>query len=271
MNILLLLLPPDLLMRNALVAKTGEFSYQVSLQRYSDSKHFCGGAILNPDWILTAGGCVDDTEPPAIYAVAGSIYAYVGHNYDIELAVLHPNYKPNNDSFNLALLRPTNAIKLDHFVKEIGINLAFVEPRERVTLAGWGSTTHAGGPMSDVLRWVYYITLSNKECRRRMSDEIQDRPLYNSSLCAITAVGSGACAGDMGSPVVFKELLIGVHLWSYGCGSEYPDVFIRVFRFRRWIRNMMSQLHRGDLVNQKCMCRRPNYCKCKRIVETESG
>lgn len=258
-------------MRNGIQAKTGEFAYQVSLQRYSDSKHFCGGAILNSDWILTAGECVDEKEPPEIYAVAGSIYAYVGHQHDIELAVLHPEYKPKNDSNNLALLRTTEKMKLDKYVKEIVINLAFVEPREDVTLAGWGSTTHAGGPMSEVLRWIYYKTISNKECKRRMSDEIQDRPLYNSSLCVITAVRSGACAGDTGSPLVFKGLLIGIHLWSYGCGSDYPDVSIRVFKFRRWIRNMMSQLHRGDLVNQKCMCRKPTYCKCKRIIETEGG
>lgn len=47
-------------------AKPGQFPYLVSLQfgkpplvRY---QHFCGGAILNERWILTAADCLDGVE-----------------------------------------------------------------------------------------------------------------------------------------------------------------------------------------------------------------
>lgn len=42
-------------------AKRGEFPHQVSLQwgpTKSGVQHFCGGLILNKDWILTAGHCI---------------------------------------------------------------------------------------------------------------------------------------------------------------------------------------------------------------------
>lgn len=43
-------------------ANRGEFPHQVSLQwgkSSSSLKHFCGGSILNAEWILTAGHCVN--------------------------------------------------------------------------------------------------------------------------------------------------------------------------------------------------------------------
>ena len=37
-------------------AAEAAFPYQVSLQNYGS--HFCGGSILNENWILTAGHCL---------------------------------------------------------------------------------------------------------------------------------------------------------------------------------------------------------------------
>lgn len=38
-------------------ANVGQFPYQVSLQR-KDGSHFCGGSILNKNFVLTAAHCV---------------------------------------------------------------------------------------------------------------------------------------------------------------------------------------------------------------------
>lgn len=55
-----------------------DFPYQVSLSlqiyEWVVEKHFCGGSILTPLWILTAGHCV--TEIPQI----GDIYIRAGIN-----------------------------------------------------------------------------------------------------------------------------------------------------------------------------------------------
>ena len=47
-----------------ILASFGAFPWQVSVRRTSffgfSSTHRCGGALLNENWIATAGHCVDD-------------------------------------------------------------------------------------------------------------------------------------------------------------------------------------------------------------------
>lgn len=228
--------------------------------------HFCAGAILNVDWIITAGDCVDSKRPPEIYALTGSVNATFGPGiYHIELAVIHPNYTALNASNNLALLSTTRPMILNDFTQPIEINRAYVFADETTTLTGWGSTKDSNGPRFEILRWVNHKTILNRECRRRMPTPMEDAKtwIYASSLCIVGTVGRDTCIGDMGSPLTVNGKLFGVHLWSIDCTTDYPDIFTRVFAFRDWIRNMMKAEY-ASLDNSKCVCRTPSYCICKR-------
>lgn len=75
----------------------GQFPYLVSL-RTSWNMHFCGGAILNTRWILSAAHCTVFLEIPEI--VAGSIKASEGgEHYAIGRIINHPNYNSERDPF----------------------------------------------------------------------------------------------------------------------------------------------------------------------------
>ena len=43
------------------VAELGQFPYQVGIYLFdpNDKTYICGGSIINEEWILTAGHCVD--------------------------------------------------------------------------------------------------------------------------------------------------------------------------------------------------------------------
>ena len=46
--------------------------FQVSLQYTSDNEHFCGGAIIADNWVITAAHCIENTDPANIQVLAGA-------------------------------------------------------------------------------------------------------------------------------------------------------------------------------------------------------
>lgn len=88
-------------MKNRLV-KQGQFPYLVSLKQKADDDdiHFCSGSILNIRWIVTAGHCVVSISPVSGVRTLDK----GGNSYGIKRYTLHPEYKVEIKSYDLALL-----------------------------------------------------------------------------------------------------------------------------------------------------------------------
>lgn len=249
------------------IAEPGNFPYHVSLQRHSDLKHFCSGAIVNGLWIVTAGDCVGERSPAEMYALVGSLSINFGSIYELDLAVLHPNYTPMNASNNLALLRSSEPIVLGTFVAYIDVFDYLTTDDMQILLTGWGSHNRPDLRNFEMLHWTYYKILPNYDCRRRLPKEDPDAKIYSNSLCALTTTDRSTCVGDTGSPLAYEGRLVGVKVGSYGCGNQYPDVFITLFQFRSWIRNMLKAKFEKSS-DETCVCRgsfKPS-CTCKNII-----
>ncbi|CAG4952128.1 unnamed protein product [Parnassius apollo] len=185
------------------------YPYNVAISR--NGKHWCGGAVIDEQWVLTAGHCLDSfsfclNTPP------GSA------DYDFSLARLD---RPLPIGRNIAVL---NLPSRDFAIKEDDILL----------VSGWGSTDKSGyGHIPDRLRFVPVPIMKLEECQKAYKFYITPR-----MLCAGYATGGkDACNHDSGGPAVRDGVLLG--LVSFGgkqCGDpRSPGVYSRVSEVTEWV------------------------------------
>jgi secreted trypsin-like serine protease len=224
----------------------GANPWQVSLQSSSGS-HFCGGSVLNANWILTAQHCVNSgggsiSKPGRVVAgitkISGSS---TGQIRTVAEVIVYPNYVDASKGKDVALLRLSSPLDLSGTnVKGIGMVTA-ADASAGVTNAGvvtrvtgWG-TLSSGGSMPDTLQTVDVNIVSNSSAQTSYPNET-----ITADQLAAAAPGKDSCQGDSGGPLTVLKgstrVLAGVVSWGYGCAdSRYPGMYARVSSFESWI------------------------------------
>lgn len=213
-------------------AKEGQFPYQVSLRNTFNS-HFCGGSIINANWVLTAAHCTIDSVASNVNIVVGSHLLSGGTTYRCAEIRNHPSYNPTLLSNDVAVLKTASAMTMGNTVQPVPLINRDVQTGTLV-VSGWGRLS-TNGNIPNNLQFLNTNVISRAQCANIIA-------INDDTVCALVSAGKGICFGDSGGPlVVAGEGQVGINSFVISaCGTGYPDGFCSVYHHRSWIINNTS-------------------------------
>jgi len=231
-------------------AARGSWPWQILL-RY-DGRPMCGGALIAPQWVVTAAHCVHGHEESGMFSVRVGEHDWHKNdgserNHNVAQVFRHQDYDPRHLNNDIALLKLSTPVLFNKYVKPVCLPTEEVDPGTDCYITGWGKVQHPGS-MFPKLQQAVLPVVSNTDCEKKNFKRIPI-PITSAMICGGdggTTKRSG-CHGDSGGPYVCKvdgvwELHGAVSHGSPVCKStETYTVFARVTHFRSWIDQTMAE------------------------------
>jgi trypsin len=153
--------------------------WQVALIKGADPSRsqFCGGSIIDPEWVITAAHCVDNSlvnkSPARVNVIAGTTtWKSGGERVAVKRIFVHPAWNSANQDNDVALLHLGRRLTLTGSnMRAIPLvaagSTAEIEPTTimplTLTVTGWGAVLE-GGSGSDALRFAVVPAVPNTVC-----------------------------------------------------------------------------------------------------------
>jgi secreted trypsin-like serine protease len=225
---------------------------------------FCGGTLVAPNKVLTAGHCVEGLNWVQNGAVLGGTATLLpetgGQVSAVRAQWLHPGYDGtavNNDVAILTLATPFNYKTLP---LASATDTSLYNAGTQATVYGWGVTDSAPDSqnLAENLQKLTLPEVADSECKSELGGALDDPNAFipGHMICGGTggtgddATGKTTCSGDSGGPLVVSGKIVGIVSWGVSddiqdCNVPGTyDVFTKVSAYGG---NVQSRINDSDI------------------------
>ncbi|OWF48873.1 chymotrypsinogen A-like [Mizuhopecten yessoensis] len=226
-------------------ALEGEWPWQVSF--HDVTGHFCGGSLINDQWVVTAAHCLQRHTPTDVTIYLGEHHLdnVTGNENKLTTSewVVHPTYAPSQRGTpnDIALVKLDRAVDITgNYVRTACLpgSMDVFDETDHCVISGWGNSM--GTADEKYLQHISVPITPSSACNDSWNGVIN-----NGHVC-VGHGDVGACGGDSGGPLVCLRddhyILVGVTSWgSFSCQHYgYPNIYTRVTSYLEWIKSVIQ-------------------------------
>jgi len=230
------------------VAADGAWPWQVGILQANKQDNyeaiFCGGSLVNQEWVLTAAHCVVDddgrvTTPKEIEILVGTNdLRKGGSRVAVSRVIARSDYNPNTVSNDLALVKLAQPVALQTIdvVASLDQEKRLAPVGTDAVVTGWGRTSVSPVKFPYQLMQAQIATASLATCRKAHPGQV----VNDTMLCAGVPSGKpDSCNGDSGGPLVVdgrggEYVLLGAVSWGNRTCDSW-GVYTHLATYGDWI------------------------------------